>query len=160
VSSLSSAASLIVAAFDLLAVRAVTGAARAADLESGDVLTPSGIVEKPEQAPTLDPDTYVSDVRAHARTIIVRQPCYCRPCQFPSRWRNPAIKGPLPRAVAPVCDVAPDPTCVTTNPIEPPWKILPWMDQPQQRVVFVKEIKHIVVGSDMSQRGKMLDLVV
>jgi hypothetical protein len=158
VSSFAAQASLIVAAFDLFAVTAVTGAIRAADLESGDVLTPAGIVEKPEPAPAPDADTYESKQNDQPQLVLVKQPAYAAPVKSQNA---PRPTPPLPREVIiPVCDLAPEPASAPTNPIEPPWKVLPWMDRPHQRVVFVREIKRVVSASDMSLRGKMLDLVV
>jgi len=158
VSSFAAQVSLIVAAFDLFAVTAVTGAIRAADLESGDVLTPAGIVEKPEPAPVPDADTYECTQHDQPQLVLVKQPTYAPPVKLQNAPRHSQS---LPREmIIPVCDLAPEPASAPTNPIQPPWKVLPWMDRPHQRVVFVGEIKRVVSASDMSLRGKMLDLVV
>jgi hypothetical protein len=159
VSSIAAQASLIVAAFDLFAVTAVTGAIRAADLESGDVLTPIGIVEKPEPAPTLDSepsvDRYDRNPPAGSRPDSMKPNCYA-PCPP----RHQAARQAASHVITPVCDLYPEPTCVTTNPIEPPWKVLPWMDRASQRYVLVREIKLVAAGSDISFRGKIIDVVV
>jgi hypothetical protein len=167
VSSISSEAGLLVAAFQLFAVSQVTGAIRAADLESGDVETPSGIIEKPESAPTPDAepdpspqiDRYDNGPRLGPATeSLLRSNCYAPPrstLSLPLR--------PLPRhepRIIPVCDLPSEPVAVPSNPIEPPWKILPWMDRAPQRVLLVREIKPVPTGSDMSLRGKMIDVVV
>jgi hypothetical protein len=157
VSSFASAASLIVATSQLMQVQAVTGAARAADLASGDVLTPLGIVEKPGVAPTPDAEPADPSLQRAPKIVFINQAIYVRP-QLPhntaSRWH-----APHETAQTPACDVAPEPTCSTTSPIQPPWKILPWMDRPHHRIHVVKEIKLITAGSDMSLRGQVLDLV-
>jgi hypothetical protein len=165
VSSFASAASLIIATADLKAVQAVTSAIRAADLESGDVLTPSGIIEKPglppSQAPAQQVDRYDA-TPSPKQAVAAKQPTYspARQSSGPSHWVPPGIRTSSVPAMTPYCDVAPEPVCVSTNPIEAPWKVLPWMDRPQPRIVLVRQIKLIAAGSDMSGRGQMLDLVV
>jgi hypothetical protein len=159
VSSISAQASLIVALGDLLAVHAVTGAIRAADLASGDVLTPSGIIEKPGLPPISRPDQFVANAQP-AHPSPSRQITYAPPCHaacVPSIHRNPAVKPP---AMIPYCDTEPAAPAVTNNPIEAPWKILPWMERAAVRVVFVREIKIASSASDISVRGKMIDVVV
>jgi hypothetical protein len=160
VSSFAGEASLIVAAFQLLAVRAVTGADRAADLESGGVATPSGIVEKPEPAPQLDVDSYQSNATVRTEDVLVKQPCYTRNLPPNLSLRNPPKHNAYTPRITPACDIASEPTPVTSNPIEPPWKVLPWMDRPATRFVFVREIKLVPTGSDISYRGKMIDVVM
>lgn len=140
-------------------VRAVTGAARAADLESGDVLTPVGLVEKPGVAPTPDAEPADPSLQPARKIVFINEAIYVRP-PLPhnnaSHWHAPHET----QVETPACDVASEPTCSTTSPIQAPWKILPWMDRPQPRVHVVKQIKLITAGSDMSIRGQMLDLVV
>jgi len=165
VSSFASAASLIIATADLKAVQAVTGAIRAADLASGDVLTPSGIIEKPGQPATPDPVQQVDRYDATPspkQAVAAKQPTYNSPRHSicPSHWAPPGIRTSATPVIIPSCDIDPEPVCPWTNPIEAPWKVLPWMSRPQPRIVVVKEIKLITAGSDMSGRGQMLDLVV
>jgi hypothetical protein len=158
VSSFAAAASLIVATSQLMQVQAVIGAARAADIESGDVVTPSGIVEKPGIAPTPDAQPQDPSLQPARKLINITQAIYIRP-HLPRT--NPGSHAPRTVQVqAPTCDLAPEPACSTTSPIQPPWKILPWMQRPQPRIVWIKEIKLIAAPSDMSQRGQVLDLVV
>ena len=161
-SSFAAAASLIIATSELKVVSDVIGAIRAADLESGDVLTPSGIIEKPGVAPqpSAPPpiDRYDGSVPPSSNTIITRNLACCPP---PSRCctHRPINCDPLPRII-PTCDLEPAPTSAPTSPIEAPWKILPWMDRPTARIVLVPKIKLITASSDMSGRGRMLDVVV
>ena len=131
-------------------------------LESGDVETPSGVIEKPEPASTPDPqsqvDRYDRQPRPEPRLSIGREAFYRAPhlCRHSCHC---AATLPLTRVI-PACDVAPEAVAVTTNPIQPPWKVLPWMDRSPHRVVYLNQIKLITVGSDMSFRGKVLDVVV
>jgi hypothetical protein len=162
VSSFAATASLVVATSQLMAVQDVIGAMRAADLESGDVLTPSGIIEKPEAAPTQDADQYVSRTQSQSPATEIRQVIYTARCpasSVPHPITPHITTRPIPAIVA-ACDLTPEPTCVSTSPIQPPWKVLPWMDRPHPHFVLVREIKIVAAGSDMSLRGQMIDVVV
>ncbi len=141
-------------------VQAVIGAARAADIESGDVVTPSGIVEKPGVAPTPDAEPQDPALQPARKLVNITEAIYLHPAL--TRINNNAAchARRIVEIQTPACDIAPAPTCTSTSPIQPPWKILPWMDRPQPRVVWMKEIKLITAGSDMSGRGQVLDLVV
>jgi hypothetical protein len=165
VSSFAAEASLIVAAFELFAVTALTSASRAADLESGDVLTPSGIVEKPEpaaapaaQITNASPpnvDRYESGPERSPRLSSGGFRCYT-PCPPLFHRRAETF---CPAAVCAPRDLPAEPTSVTTNPIEPPWKVLPWMDRTAHRYVLVEQIKLVATGSDISFSGKVMDVV-
>jgi hypothetical protein len=157
VSSLASEASLIVAAFDLFAVKAVVGASRAADLASGDVLTPIGIVEKPGVAPAPIADQNLVGSRPDPKILLIRQNTYS-PARGRCNHHRPCKIHSAPEVI-PFCDVAPKHACAPTSPIEPPWKVLPWMDRAPHRIALMKEIKRVPVASDMSFTGKMIDVV-
>lgn len=159
-------ASLILATFQLKAVQAVTGAIRAADLASGDVQTPSGIIEKPappagqfsdsNREPVYEPRRHIQRDPVYTRRQVIhptpryeRRPVYVEPVQ-----EKPEVESCTPLA---------------PSPIEPPWKVLPWMDRyPRPAGVEREVIKVIEPVPDSSRSGMicgrncglMLDILV
>jgi hypothetical protein len=155
VSSLASAASLLVAASQLKEVSDVIGAIRAADLASGDFTTPIGIIEKPGLPPLPNGDAYHASCDELQRPAI-KQPCYCP---------HPIVKTVEKRIYEPArivheIETVPDTNCTTPNPIQPPWKMLPWMDRPVPRVFLLHEIKPRATVTDIALSGRLIDVVV
>ena len=56
----------------------------------------------------------------------------------------------------PPCYTAPPPPAKTPNPIQPPWKVMPWENPPQTRQTVKVHCNH----TDVSRKGSVLDLFV
>jgi hypothetical protein len=144
VSSLQTEASLIVAAFDLKVVQLLRDAIRTADLSQagkGSSNSPAAIFE---QRPHIHP-TPIYEPRPHVHPTPVYE---ARPVIHP----HPRVE----QVELGCCQ-----TCLPTpmkleNPIQPPWKILPWENAVQPR----QTVKIHLIHTDVVHKGTVLDLFV
>jgi hypothetical protein len=144
VSSLQAEASLIVAAFDLNVVQLLRDAIRTADLSQagqGNAGSPAAVFE-----PRLHiHPTPVYEPRVHYHPT----PTYeARPVIHP----QPRVEQ---RELACSCECKPAPMNLE-NPIQPPWKILPWENAVQPR----QTVKVHLIHTDLVHKGTVLDLFV
>lgn len=149
-SDLSTTASLIVATMDLSVVRLLRQAIRTADLSSGnggDSFTPSATIEP---RPHIHPEPLI-EPRPHVHP----EPVYTR---------RPVIH-PHPRVeqanlACPSQTLTPPLRIKLQNPIQPPWRVLPWSDAranaPQPR----QTVKVHLHRTDVIRKGSVLDLFV
>jgi hypothetical protein len=145
VSSLQTEASLIVAAFDLKVVQLLTQAIRTADLSGAAERagnTPAAIFE---QRPHIHP-TPVYEIRPHIHPTPYYEP---RPVIHPHP-RVEQMNLACPDRPAPLSPMN------LENPIQPPWKILPWQNTPQSR----QTVKIHLIRTDVVHKGTVLDLFV
>ena len=169
-SSISSEASLIVATFQLLAVQDVTNAIHAADIESGDVVTPAGFIEQPQRR-FLDADTFTPSVSSGAPAVYERQVGSSPPNETLEidRYRPKLVERPVQHNCCPSI-VPPIPNAVTAchvdaSPIEPPWKVLPWTDHYARTSAAFDHVKRHRALSDISvngpvDRGEVIDILI
>jgi hypothetical protein len=156
VSSLLSAASLIVATAELSVTKLLTQAMRTADLASRP--GPPSPFDRPVPAA-------INDLRCYSQNCH-RDDC-CRPSNRPSctytvikssppiiyRPARPALQAYVPRAAELHAPLSVSPT---ESPIQPPWKVLPWENPPQPP----QTVKIHCHPTDVMQKGMLLDLFV
>ena len=144
-SSLQTQAALVVAAFDLKVVQLLRDAIRTADLSSAA----NNVGAVP--AATLEPRRHIhADPVYEPRVHIHPAPIYqARPVihQKP-RVELEAIAGW--RAFSPIKPMHGE------NPIQPPWKVLPWENAVQPR----QTVKIHLIHTDVVHKGTVLDLFV
>jgi hypothetical protein len=145
VSSLQTEASLIVAAFDLKVVQLLVQAIQNADQ--------AGAAERSGNIPAA---TYEPRLHIHPTPVYEN-----RPHIHPTPYYEPRpVIHPHPRVeqmnLACPDRPAPLPPMNLENPIQPPWKILPWQNSPQPR----QTVKIHLIRTDVDHKGTVLDLFV
>ena len=172
-SSLSSEAQLIVATFQLLAVRDVTNAIHSADIESGDVVTPAGLIEQPRRR-FLDSDRFTPSSSPQSSAVYQRNAGASPPNETRQIERERPKLIARPRLAYCACPVPPIPNtpataCDPSSPIQPPWKVLPWMDRYARSIAAYEQVKRQVEMSDIADSkgpirgtgaGEMIDVVI
>jgi hypothetical protein len=150
-------ASLVVATFDLKAVEAVVDAMRAADIVSGK--------GQPVSKLGPAPDNFERRFHFHPEPVIEpRRHVHPEPVIEPRRHIRPADRyepshgrvNPPDVVVIPV--PVPCPRHGHHNPIEPPWKKLPWQQDPAPHVA--PKVKVVVKPPDMALKGTLIDCFI
>ena len=144
VSDLQTQASLIVATMELSVVKLLRGAIRTADLsgQRQDLLIPAPTIESRRH---LTPEPVV-EPRRHIRPAAIYEPSRIE-------HQHPRVER---TALACPCPPPPPVPMKSMNPIQPPWKVLPWEKAPQPRQT-VKVHRH---HTDVIRKGSVLDLFV
>ena len=143
-SSLQVQASLIVATFELNVVNSLIKAMRTADQSQqgqGGVSSPAAIFE---HRPHIHP-TPVYEPRPHLHPTPEYAP---RPVIHP----HPRVEQ-MDLSRPPQCTLPP---MKTQNPIQAPWKVLPWENAVQPR----QTVKVHLIHTDVVHKGTVLDLFV
>src|SRR5206468_1022474 len=139
-------ADLVVATMDLSVVRMVRQAIRVADLSSQrgcDTFECRGIIEHrrhfhPE--PVIEPRRHIHPEPVYERRPVIRP--------------HPRVEQQM--LVCPCESQAPAPPMQLNNPIQPPWRTLPWTNPPQPR----QTVKVHLHRTDVICKGSVLDLFV
>lgn len=143
--------SLIIATAELSVVRAITGAINANLPKTGPLGTipASANPHTPRPHPKFDADP---------EPKLVAKPVHHVPSpRFDPRFvihPAPKIEETPPQYVT--CPPTEASTAKSSNPIQPPWKVLPW---PKQEVVVI-EPKVFQQTVDLIHKGTLLDLFV
>jgi hypothetical protein len=144
-------AALVVAASDLQVVRLVRDAIRTADIQSGKGQPVSGLGPAPsriERRFRLQPET----------EILPRRRIEPEPRIEPRRVIHPVDRyEPKESYLVPV-PIDPCYKCCPKSPIQPPWKVLPWHEQPKLRVV--PKVKVVLRRPDTVGRGSLIDVFI
>lgn len=147
-------ASLVVATFELKEVQAVVGAMRRADIASGRGQPVSKIGPAPNNferrfhfhpEPKIEPRRHIHpdpviEPRRHIRPVDGFEPSHNN--------KPPAV------VVIPV----PVPCPKLGHKIQPPWKVLPWQQEPEPHVP--PKIKVVVKPPDIALKGTLLDCFI
>ena len=137
--------SLIVAAMDLKLVQLLRHAMRAAGLTAAHPRT--HITPAPHLQPRL---------RIHPTPHIEPRPhIHPAPLFEPRLTYHPTTVAP-PVSTAPSAPAQPEQPRITKSPIQPPWKLLPWQNNPTPP----PEIKLVVQQPDLHIKGTVFDVFV
>ena len=149
-------ASLVVATFELKAVEAVVDAMRGADIASGKGQPVSKLGPAPdnferrfhfhpepkiEPRQHIHPDPVIEPAR-HVRPVDRFEPSNCNSAKSPDV------------VVIPV----PVPCHKHGHTIQPPWKVLPWQQEPAPHVA--PKIKVVVKPPDIALKGTLIDCFI
>lgn len=160
--SIASNAALLDAALQLGLVQSVIGAMRTADLAAAVAAGPLPGGWNAAQAPAA----VTPSASGPAATYEPCRPSSPSPCYQPRPIDRPVLH-PLPQPPthhrAPACDqVCVNPPATADaghrlcNPIQPPWKVLPW-PKPCVNVVVVKKVARRI---DEDRTGTLIDMFV
>jgi hypothetical protein len=149
--ALDSNINLIVATLDLQLVRSIRDAIHSADAASGKLFPVASI------GPAPNPDRFFrQELRAPEPVYKPRRHIHPEPLYERRPVIHPTVRvEPKPdfRRPEPCPEVIP--AHKSTNPIQPPWKVLPWNQPPAQPAVLVKRVVQRV---DIHHKGNLLDL--
>jgi hypothetical protein len=152
VSSISSQASLIVAAADLNLVRLVVGAIRTADLSSaahnGPAAEPAAVLPRQhiQPPPVIEPRRHI-----HPPAVIEPPAVYHSPPRIES-----APEAATARLAAP-CSRGPDEPAAAKPVFQPPWDVHLW---PRHHHVPVNHFKPVCPHPDILTKGMLIDLFI
>jgi hypothetical protein len=121
---------------------------RAADLASGGVQTPVGIIEKPGVGPRFQ---FTPTPRFEPRRVYHPQPAFDRRDTIHIQPRVVDDLPPPPKA-----PLEPEMPSRLKSPIQPPWKILPW----KTPVPPQPQIKVIQRRPDIVNKGSLIDFFI